>query len=123
MKKPRKPHQPHEGAGFYFAPPWPTRDTPKAPSTVPWCTTTALRYDGPTTGTGLYAAFRKVRCPVCGRRLQLMTVDIENGYGDFWPYIPPHKIRKLAARKINARIQAEKTKKRKKKSYGSRRGK
>jgi hypothetical protein len=36
-----------------------------------------------------------------------MTVDIENGYGDFWPYIPPHKVRKLQARapKVRAKKQ------------------
>ena len=108
-KKPRKPHLPHEGGPFYWGfPPWKTREAPLAPSEVPWCTRGRLRYDG-TEGNilsrGRYAAFRKVRCPKCGRRLQLMTVDIESGYGDFWPYLPPHKIRALKVPKPRRKMR------------------
>lgn len=102
MRKYKHEHQPHDGASFYYVAPWPTREAPKASSDVPWCSRQArslfaVPHDQrPAHGNvGLYAAFGKIRCPDCGRRLQLMTVDIENGYGDFYPYIPPHKIRKL----------------------------
>lgn len=99
IKKPKKRHLPHEGASYYYVAPWSTRAAPKAPSEVPWCTKSRISLAGELTGkkseTGLYASFGKVRCPKCGRRLQIMTVDIENGYGDFWPYLPPHKIREL----------------------------
>lgn len=107
MKTPRPKHVPHDGGPYYFSPPWSTRAAPKAPSEVPWCTKVRLQYTDPFVKRGLHAAFKMVRCPTCGRRLQLMTVDIENGYGDFWPYIPPHKVRKLQARapKVRAKKQ------------------
>jgi len=107
MKLRLKPEKPHDG--IYRE--W-TRQTNTTESKVPWCTRVAFRYDGPDAGVAsLTETFRKVRCPACGRRLQLMTVDIEHGYGDFWPYIPPHKIRKLQARKLAARAKVKKKQK------------
>jgi len=91
---------------------------PVAPSVIPWCTTIARPFRGSRSESGIADkthTFKKVRCPDCGRRLQLMTVDIEHGYGDFWPCIPPHKIRELHAR-------PGKKPKAKHKGYGSRRG-
>jgi hypothetical protein len=87
--------KPHDGGPWYFVPPWRTRAAPTAPSEVPWCTREAVPFREEAGGTGAHAAFGKVRCPRCGRRLQLMTVDVEHGHGDFWPYLPPHKIRVL----------------------------
>lgn len=59
----------------------------------PWCSNTGFAADkvGSFDRSSKVQHFPKARCPYCGRRLQLMTVDIENGYGDFWPYFPPHK--------------------------------
>ena len=91
----------HDGTYYYFAP-WRTRQgTPTSAKTeVPWCTREPQRYDGSDAGhADLTHRFNKVRCPTCGRRLQLLTIDIENGYGDFWPYIPPHKVRITQVRK------------------------
>ena len=73
-----------------------------AHDSAPWCMRTATY----TNQHGHFSRgpadpdrrFPKVRCPRCGRRLRLMTVDIEHGYGDFWPYYPPHKIRKTKHR-------------------------
>lgn len=95
-----------------------SRHASKAPSQVPWCSTHPIPFRGTRGESGIADkthTFKKVRCPDCGRRLQLMTVDIEHGYGDFWPYIPPHKIRELHAR-------PGKKPKAKNKGYGPRRG-
>lgn len=37
---------------------------------------------------------KKVRCPTCGRRLSLAYHNAERGYNEWWPHIPPHKVRK-----------------------------
>lgn len=41
-----------------------------------------------------------------------MTVDIENGYGDFWPYIPPHKRKELETIKSHAHKRRSKKRQR-----------
>ncbi len=79
--------------------------------------------DRPAPKTGLYARFGKVRCPKCGRRLQLLTFDIEQGYGDFWPYIPPHKVRKLKARRSTKTERRKVRAEHKKRGRGPARGK
>jgi hypothetical protein len=97
----------HDGVWYYVAP-WPTRNTPPTSATtnVPWCIKNAEHYngrEGNANARGENAAFGKVRCPHCGRRLQLMTVDSEHGYGHFMPYLPPHKLRKLAVQRKQKR--------------------
>lgn len=85
---------PHDGV-WYFSAPWRTRKAPQTADAA-WCTKESVRWVGPpTTRQG------KVRCPDCGRRLTLMQVDIEHGYGDFDTYLPPHKV--SAARREKAR--------------------
>lgn len=94
----RTPKERHGGTWWWNAP-WRTRQASYAEDAA-WCRkeATAIREKG---------ARGKARCPDCGRRLTLMQVDIEQGYGDFWPYLPPHKV--PPAKQAKARAAAEAT--------------
>lgn len=94
---------PHEGGPYYFCAPWRTREASKAPSETPWCSRQMRHLDRD-------VGFGKIRCPDCGRLLQVMTVDIEGGYGDFWPYLPPHKRRNIETVKHKAHQRRTKKK-------------
>lgn len=102
---------PHDGGPYYYNAPWRTREAPKAPSEVPWCKR-VMKALNPSVGFG------KIRCEDCGRILQVMAVDIENGHGDFWPYLPPHKRKELETIKQQAHNRRKKRKERSKNRRG-----
>ena len=93
----RRAEEPHHDGVFFRVVPWRTRHAPPtSTANSTWCTTQALplraffyRSKGDPD-----QRFAKVRCPHCGRRLRPMTVDVENGYGEFYAYLPRHKVRK-----------------------------
>lgn len=94
----RRAEERHHDGEFFWVSPWRTRGQapPSSASDPVWCITRALplrdvfhRSKGDPD-----QRFAKIRCPHCGRRLRPMTVDIENGYGEFYAYLPRHKIRK-----------------------------
>lgn len=69
------------------------------PNDENWCMRKASALPFDSGHVGLAGWFR---CPRCGRRLRVLTVDIEHGYGDFQAYLPPHKLRKLARMEVRA---------------------
>lgn len=106
---------PRQKDGWSWMSPNRTRSPNPAPSALPWCTRTrvSLHSRAPNTtrkprlfknGRGELqqaspnSKTRTVRCPDCGRRLTTTLVDIESGYGDWWEFLPPHKIRKTKAK-------------------------
>jgi hypothetical protein len=94
--------EPYEGGPYFWIAPWRTRRAPVviAEGSRPWCSAKPVAIHGLAAGKAdATHTFRKVRCPECGRRLQPMTVDCEPGYGDFYPLLPPHKIRKTKWKK------------------------
>lgn len=93
----RTPKERHGGLWLYSA--GKTRRVPETEDAA-WCrkTSTAIRDK---------SARGKMRCPDCGRRLTLMQVDIEDGYGDFWPYLPPHKVPPAKQAKARAAAAAQ----------------